>query len=78
MYKDGQIGEIYKLIGGDIYTEDMPCRVLALFAFLEQQQSNNYKAKELFQLAKTNNFVKNFIDNLIMGKKSIQQKLSMN
>ena len=75
LYKDGQINEIYKLIGDDIYAKDMPGRVIALFAFLEQQQGNSEKAKELFQLAKKNNFDRKKFDRQFnAGQKELLEK----
>ena len=56
LYKDNQIGEIYKLIGEDIEAEDIPARVLALYAFLEQQDGNIRRAKKYLERAKKNNF----------------------
>jgi len=38
LYRDNQIEEIYKLIGEDINAEDMSPMVLAVYAFLEQQE----------------------------------------
>ncbi len=58
LYKDNQISEIYKLIGEDIEAEDIPARVLALYAFLEQQEGNTRKAKEYLERAKKNNFTR--------------------
>ena len=56
LYKDNQISEIYKVIGKDIEAEDMAPRILAIYAFLEQQDGNMQKAKEYFERAKENNF----------------------
>ena len=56
LYKDGQISEIYKLIGEDIKAEDIPARVLALYAILEQEKGNLRNAKNYFERAKKNNF----------------------
>ena len=56
LYKDNQISEIYKLIGEDIEAEDIPPRVLALYAFFEQQEGNMEKAKKYLERAKKNNF----------------------
>ena len=46
LYKDGQIEEIYKLIGDDIVAEDMGSWVLAIYAFLEQDKGNMESAKK--------------------------------
>ena len=56
LYKDNQVGEIYSLIGKDIDAEDMTARVLALYAFLEQEKGNVQKAKKYLDRAKENNF----------------------
>ena len=56
LYKDNQISEIYELIGEDIDAEDMPPRVLALYAFFEQQKGNMQNAKKYLERAKKNNF----------------------
>ena len=45
LYRDNQIEEIYELIGDDINAEDMSPMVLAVYAFLEQQEGNIEKAK---------------------------------
>lgn len=56
LYRDNQIEEIYKLIGEDINAEDMSPRVLAVYAFLEQQKGNIETAKKYLERAKKNNF----------------------
>ena len=56
LYRDNQIEEIYKLIGEDINAEDMSPMVLAVYAFLEQQEGNIEKAKVYLERAKKNNF----------------------
>ena len=56
LYKDNQVGEIYSLIGKDIDAEDMTARVLALYAFLEQEKGNVKKAKKYLARAKEKNF----------------------
>ena len=56
LYRDNQIEEIYKLIGEDINAEDMSPMVLAVYAFLEQQEGNIEKAKIYLERAKKNNF----------------------
>ncbi len=56
LYRDNQIEEIYKLIGEDIRAEDMSPMVLAVYAFLEQQEGNIEKAKKYLDRAKKNNF----------------------
>ena len=52
LYKDGQIEEIYKLIGDDIVAEDMGSWVLAIYAFLEQDKGNMESAKKYLERAK--------------------------
>ena len=52
LYKDGQIDEIYKLIGDDIVAEDMGSWVLAIYAFLEQDKGNMQSAKKYLERAK--------------------------
>ena len=44
------------MIGDDIEAEDIPARVLALYAFLEQQDGNIRRAKKYLERAKKNNF----------------------
>ena len=56
LYRDNQIEEIHKLIGEDINAEDMSPMVLAVYAFLEQQEGNIEKAKIYLERAKKNNF----------------------
>ena len=56
LYKDNQVSEIYSLIGKDIDAEDMTARVLALYAFLEQEKGNMKKAKKYLDRAKEKNF----------------------
>jgi adenylate cyclase len=56
LYKDNQVSEIYSLIGQDIDAKDMTARVLALYAFLEQEKGNTEKAKEYLDRAKEKNF----------------------
>ena len=56
LYRDNQIEEIYELIGDDINAEDMSPMVLAVYAFLEQQEGNIEKAKIYLERAKKNNF----------------------
>ncbi len=56
LYKDNQVSEIYSLIGEDIDAKDMTARVLALYAFLEQEKGNTEKAKEYLDRAKEKNF----------------------
>ena len=56
LYKDNQISEIYGLIGKDIESKDMTARVLALYAFLEQEKGNLKEAKKYLQRAKEKNF----------------------
>ncbi|MDC3076169.1 adenylate/guanylate cyclase domain-containing protein, partial [Paracoccaceae bacterium] len=56
LYKDNQVSEIYSLIGEDIDAEDMTARVLALYAFLEQEKGNVKKAKKYLDRAKEKNF----------------------
>ena len=56
LYKDNQLSEIYSLIDEDIDAEDMTARVLALYAFLEQEKGNVKKAKKYLDRAKGNNF----------------------
>ena len=56
LYKDKQVTEIYSLIGEDIDAEDMTARVLALYAFLEQEKGNVKKAKKYLARAKEKNF----------------------
>ncbi len=52
LYKDGQIDEIYKLIGDDIEAKDMGSWVFAIYAFLEQEKGNMEKAKKYLEKAK--------------------------
>ena len=52
LYKDGQIDEIYKLIGDDIVAKDMGSWVFAIYAFLEQEKGNMEKAKKYLERAK--------------------------
>ena len=52
LYKDGQIDEIYKLIGDDILAKDMGSWVLAIYAFLEQDKGNMENAKQYLERAK--------------------------
>ena len=52
LYKDGQIDEIYKLIGDDIEAKDMGSWVFAIYAFLEQEKGNMKKAKKYLEKAK--------------------------
>ena len=56
LYKDNQISEIYSLIGENIEAEDMTARVLALYAFLEQERGNIENAKKFLKRAKEKNF----------------------
>ena len=56
LYRDGQIDEIYKVVGKNIEAEDMRGRVLAIYAFLEQEKGNIDKAKDYLERAKKNNF----------------------
>ena len=56
LFKDNQISEIYKVVGEDIEAEDMSARVLAIYAFLEQQEGNIKKAEQYLDRAKKNNF----------------------
>ena len=56
LYKDNQISEIYGLIGKDIESKDMTARVLALYAFLEQEKGNLKEAKKYLERAKEKNF----------------------
>ena len=56
LYKDNQISEIYGLIGKDIGSKDMTARVLALYAFLEQEKGNLKEAKKYLERAKEKNF----------------------
>ena len=56
LYKDNQVSEIYSLIGEDIDAEDMTARVLALYAFLEQEKGNLKEAKKYLERAKEKNF----------------------
>ena len=56
LYKDNQVSEIYSLIGEDIDSEDMTARVLALYAFLEQEKGNMKKARKYLDRAKEKNF----------------------
>ena len=56
LYKDNQISEIYSLIGENIEAEDMTARVLALYAFLEQEKGNIEKGKKFLKRAKEKNF----------------------
>jgi len=56
LYLDGQIDEIYKLIGNDIDAEDMGSWVLAIYAFLEQEKGNIAEAKTYLDRAKKNGF----------------------
>ena len=56
LYKDNQVSEIYSLIGEDIDAKDMTARVLALYAFLEQEKGNMEKAKTYLDRAKEKNF----------------------
>ena len=55
LYKDNQVSEIYSLIGEDIDSEDMTARVLALYAFLEQEKGNMKKARKYLDRAKEKN-----------------------
>lgn len=55
LYKDNQISEIYSLIGENIEAEDMSARVLALYAFLEQEKGNIESAKKFLKRAKEKN-----------------------
>ncbi len=52
LYKDGQIDEIYKLIGDDIESKDMGSWVFAIYAFLEQEKGNMENAKKYLERAK--------------------------
>ncbi len=52
LYKDGQIDEIYKLIGDDIEAKDMGSWALAIYAFLEQDKGNIENAKKYLERAK--------------------------
>ncbi len=52
LYKDGQIDEIYKLIGDDIEAKDMGSWVFAIYAFLEQEKGNMKNAKKYLERAK--------------------------
>ena len=52
LYKDGQIDEIYKLIGDDIEAKDMGSWVFAIYAFLEQEKGNMENAKKYLERAK--------------------------
>ena len=52
LYKDGQIDEIYKLIGDNIEAKDMGSWVFAIYAFLEQEKGNMIKAKKYLERAK--------------------------
>ena len=52
LYKDGQIDEIYKLIGDDIGAKDMGSWVFAIYAFLEQEKGNMENAKKYLERAK--------------------------
>jgi hypothetical protein len=56
LYKDNQIDAVHRLIGEDIEAEDMSSNVLALYAFLEQQNGNIKKARHYLDRAKKNNF----------------------
>ena len=56
LYKDNQFSEIYSLVGEDIDSEDMTARVLALYAFLEQEKGNMKKARKYLDRAKEKNF----------------------
>ena len=55
LYKDGQIDEIYKLIGDDIEAKDMGSWVFAIYAFLEQEKGNMENAKKYLERAKKKN-----------------------
>ena len=56
LYKDGQIDEIYKLIGDDIEAKDMGSWVFAIYAFLEQDKGNMENAKKYLERAKKRGF----------------------
>ncbi len=44
------------MVGKNIEAEDMRGRVLAIYAFLEQEKGNIDKAKDYLERAKKNNF----------------------
>ena len=77
LYKDGQIGEIYKLIGDDIYAEDMPGRVVALLLFSSNnkvivKKQRNYSSwlKRIILIGK------NSIDNLMLAKRAFRKTIN--
>ena len=74
LYKDGQKDEILKLIGNDIEAEDMGSFVLAIYAFLEQENGNMDKAKKYLDRAKKNGLNLVRFENSLKNHKELHKK----
>ena len=74
LYKDGQKDEILKLIGDDIEAEDMGSFVLAIYAFLEQENGNMDKAKKYLDRAKKNGLNLVRFENSLKNHKELHKK----
>ena len=74
LYKDGQKDEVLKLIGDDIEAEDMGSSVLALYAYLEEENGNMDKAKKYLDRAKENGLNLVRFENSLKNHKELHKK----
>ena len=68
LYENGELEEIYKLIGKNIKAKDMDNRVLAIYAFLEHKKGNKELAEGYLSRAKNNGLIRSRIERLIINK----------
>ena len=76
LFDNGQIDEIYGLLGKNVEAVDLPPNLLALLAYMEYKKGNNKNSKEYFSRAKRAGYMKPSFERFLYNREELSNVLS--
>ena len=76
LFDNGQIDEIYNLLGNKVGAVDLPPNLLALLSYMEYKKGNNKNSKEYFSRAKRSGYMKPSFERFLFNREELSEVLS--
>jgi len=76
LFDNGQIDEIYRLLGKKVEAVDLPPNMLALLSYMEYKKGNNKNSNEYFSRAKSAGYMKRSFERHLYNREELSKVLS--
>ncbi len=76
LFDNGQIDEIYRLLGKKVEAVDLPPNMLALLSYMEFKKGNKKNSKEYFSRAKSAGYMKRSFERHLYNREELSKVLS--